>query len=363
VLDLPQLHQKPSASSLLTTLCRLAKKPSSWDVSNNDSTNAPLINEGGIPAYLTRIIMSPLDWLASEGEKEGIWEAASKRLAERSGRTAMPSVSRTFQIPTLSSFKGAPKIIDIKIHEPSLTGDNLGHKTWVASYLLAKRLPKLISSQSSQCSYAWTRSQPPTILPEEDRARQANDFRPTSSPPSDTRPRILELGAGTGLVGLTASALISANIHLTDLPAIVPNLQHNIQENASLSSQTQSSVTAFVLDWSSTHPTFSQEEDRYDFILAADSLYAPEHARWLARTMGTYLRHSTPSGRILVELPFREAEPPEHKQFRWAMSHRNDMEVVAEGEEIGFDDWGGGVAGERVEVRCWWSVWKRRRTD
>lgn len=247
--------------------------------------------------------------------------------------------------------KGAPGTIDIKIYEPSLTGDNLGHKTWVASYLLAKRLPDLLSSHFL-CDP--TRHQAHTTQTD-DRVWRIKDPLTIPSWSGETRPRILELGAGTGLVGLTASTLLSADVHLTDLPAIVPNLQHNIQSNSALAERSGSRVTASVLDWSWIPQTL-QEDDKYDIILAADSLYAPEHAKWLATTIGVYLQKKTGRGRILVELPFRSAQPPEHEEFRNEMSS-NDFQLVEEGEETGFDDWEN-TSSEKVEVICWWSVWQ-----
>lgn len=299
--------------------------------------------------------MSHLDWISSQDEREEIWEAASKRLAERSGRTAMPAVSRTFTIPTLTMIDGALKTIDITIYEPSLTGDNLGHKTWVASYLLAKRLPTLLAHHYTSDT---TRSLPAIAQKNDRQVQQAIDSPPISSPARTTRPRLLELGAGTGLVGLTASALLSADIHLTDLPAIVPNLQHNIQSNSALSHLSNSHMTSSVLDWSSTHPILT-EDGKYDIILAADSLYAPEHAKWLAATMAAFLQKGTTSGTIFVELPYRSAQPPEHERFREEMSSQ-EFQLVQEGYETGFDDWESKISSERVEVRCWWSVWKWR---
>ena len=94
VLDLPQIYTRPSASILLQTLARLAIKPPSWTVgTENDRGSedglAP-IDEHGIPKYLTSIISNKLQWIEDEDERERIWEAASARLSERSGRTGKP---------------------------------------------------------------------------------------------------------------------------------------------------------------------------------------------------------------------------------------------------------------------------------
>ena len=179
-----------------------------------------------------------------------------------------------------------------------------------------------------------------------------------------TRPgkplRLLELGAGTGLAGLAASSLFHVEACLTDLETIVPNLQHNIDANKSLIKRSGSTVTARDLDWSAIHTTIL-EKDRYDIILAADSLYTPEHATWLASTMKAYLGQHDRC-RVFVSLPFRETEPGQHGRFREEME-RMGFEVVDQGEERGFEDWEthGRTGGERVEVRCWWSMWRRRK--
>lgn len=49
--------------------------------------------------------------------------------------------------------------------------------------------------------------------------------------------RVLELGAGTGLVGLVASALGASEVILTDLPSALPLLQRNVARNEALCSK------------------------------------------------------------------------------------------------------------------------------
>ena len=61
--------------------------------------------------------------------------------------------------------------------------------------------------------------------------------------------------------------------------------------------------------------------------------------------------------RIVLELPLRGDEAPEHAELRERLQEAGFV-VVEEGMEVGveFDRVGGG--GGRVEVWCWWSVWR-----
>jgi predicted nicotinamide N-methyase len=61
--------------------------------------------------------------------------------------------------------------------------------------------------------------------------------------------RVLELGAGTGLLGLAAAALWRANVVMTDLPLFQDNLLHNIRNNCSLLGERGANVSCDVLDW------------------------------------------------------------------------------------------------------------------
>ena len=139
VLDLPQLYQRPSPETLLAVLDDLALEPPSWDAVPETSCKT-IVAEEGVPAYLTKIVASPLIWIKDDEAKEKIWETASQRLSERSGRTGRGDLTRTFNIPLGSADMGD---LAITLHEPALQADNLGLKTWASSYLLAKRLVSL----------------------------------------------------------------------------------------------------------------------------------------------------------------------------------------------------------------------------
>ncbi|KAF2002042.1 hypothetical protein P154DRAFT_562182 [Amniculicola lignicola CBS 123094] len=101
-----------------------------------------------------------------------------------------------------------------------------------------------------------------------------------------TNQSIIELGAGTGLVSLTLAKifpLLSQSAHhsiprvlATDYhPAVLENLQANITANFSSSSPLP--ITTMLLDWASP-PLLSSPAD---MLIAADVVYAPEHASLL----------------------------------------------------------------------------------
>ncbi|KAI4229450.1 MAG: hypothetical protein LQ349_006394 [Xanthoria aureola] len=312
VHDLPQLYTRPSSASLLSTLGRLKVKPAAW----GDIAAASQLDEANLPRYLTSIIASSLAWIEEESVREEIWEAASSRLSERSGRTAIPSMSRTFSIPTSTTSS-----VSITLREPSLTADNLGHKTWLASYLLAKRLPSLAP-----------------YLPAFERGGQ-----------------VIELGAGTGLVGVAIAAMFDVHVHLTDLPAIIPNLLANVTANSL--SITQGSTSVGELDWSSSPDCCSEQHEAYDVAVAADPLYSPQHPCWLVATIDRVLKRDL-AARVVIELPLREAYAPEIRELKSRMAESGLM-MLAQGTERGFEDWEENQRGmEKTEIECWWAVWR-----
>jgi len=177
---------------------------------------------------------------------------------------------------------------------------------------------------------------------------------PWISRPSITDPpRILELGSGTGLLGIAAAALYpDASVHLTDLDAIVSNLEANVKANKLLFSKGKSPSVS-VLDWS--EPSTADLDCRFDLILASDPLYSPLHPAWLVDTTLRYLdEHKT--SRVVIELPLREAYMPEVEEFKKRMVD-GGLVLHECGEELGTEDWGDDASHGREEVRCWWGVW------
>lgn len=215
-----------------------------------------------------------------------ILQQASLRISERCGRTAQPSMTRMFELEGLDTA--------IKLHEPALTSDNLGLKTWGSSLVLAQKILNIPAGK-----------------------------------------RVLELGSGTGLVGIAYALTHSLNneevIFLTDLPEIVPNLQHNVQLN------NLKNVIADVLDW--TDPSSFVEKygiELFDVIVIADPIYSPQHPIWVVDMISEFLSED---GKVYLQIPIRPKYEAE-RELLWNLLKENDLVVVAESLQKGNDDWG-----------------------
>jgi hypothetical protein len=93
ILPFPPLWQKPAYEHLLGYLEELEVKPLVWGV--NVSTPADIMgyeslrsqDRREISRFLSSVISSNLTWIEDEDQREEIWNTASRRLAERCGRT------------------------------------------------------------------------------------------------------------------------------------------------------------------------------------------------------------------------------------------------------------------------------------
>jgi len=101
-----------------------------------------------------------------------------------------------------------------------------------------------------------------------------------------SKTRVLELGAGTGAVGLVTAALGAGKVTLTDLPRIVPLLEEGIALNCNLTN-----INAKALTWGSDLTDFLDENDKiietgyYDLILVSDCIYYEASVEPLIKTL------------------------------------------------------------------------------
>jgi len=227
--------------------------------------------------------------------------------------------------------------ITIRILCPSLRAEGLSLETWASSQVLARQIQRQI-------------------------IRFPHDAVTLSS--HSTVP-VLELGAGTGLVGLSAACIWKKPVVLTDLTPIVPGLAANITVNEDLLQvQDAGLMRAGTLDWNSPsklHIEVSSgkklenhmvvpSSNKAHVILAADTVYSEEHPALMTKVVLEWLsKHE--DARFIITYAMRVAYLEEIREL-WRMLEEGGLESVEEGTERAsqdiFDD----------ECLCEWSVWR-----
>jgi len=169
------------------------------------------------------------------------------------------ALTRTFSFPCDSGY------IQVQLNDAPLSSTDhtsVGLQSWASSIVLAERLCGDLTTFFGHDAY-----------------------RPGL--------RILELGAGTGMLTIVASKLLpAATIVATDYhPDVLANLCSNIATNAPSGS---SLISLHTLDWSQP-PVSPPFNDSFDIILAADVIYHPMHAQWIKSCIKQYLARTTSS--------------------------------------------------------------------
>lgn len=349
-LDLPGLYQRPSAERLLEILHRFTRvsgptnfsKPTSLsEESDGDSSGGHISAAPGTGFFdwLTKVVASPLQWIDDDDTREQIWDLASTLMAERCGRTAAPTITRRIQIEGMrevlvktgqvAEADADADCIDIKLVEPSLTEDLLGLKTWGSSFVLASRLVR----EHLQLISHGTGSE------------QALRFE---NP-------VLELGTGTGLVGIVASRL-GYDVTATDLAEIMDNLRANVAQNT-LPPRHQAppsgggSIVAETLDWTDPDGAgFLARHGAHSFptLLVSDPIYSPQHPIWI-RDMVVLFLEKSPRAHLCLQLPLR----PKFEDIRetlYVLLREAGLARARYEEEDGYDDFG--------QSRFAWSLWR-----
>lgn len=203
--------------------------------------------------WLTGLIKRSDTWIhaldsAPEQEEHirlAVIEEASKLLARFSGDDEQQedALTRQFMFP----FGAGGKPITIELNDAPLAPTDhtsVGLQSWASAIIFAERF----------C---------------------ANPTRYMSIPQGAAPLRVLELGAGTGLLSIATARLldrmgVDATIVATDYhSAVLHNLLQNVKTN-------NVSVQIESLDWSRPPPL-----EPCDVILGADVVYHPEHAKWI----------------------------------------------------------------------------------
>ena len=100
---------------------------------------------------------------------------------------------------------------------------------------------------------------------------------------------VAELGAGTGLVGITAATL-GANVVISDLPIYVNAIQENIEYNRDIM---HGEASALSIDW--TEPVAEDLVGSADVVIVCDCVYYEASLQPLVRTIKDLLRNASNS--------------------------------------------------------------------
>ncbi|GAB7364495.1 hypothetical protein MBLNU230_g5305t1 [Neophaeotheca triangularis] len=232
-----------------------------------------------------------------------------------------------------------PRTHAIRIHETrGLTADNLPLSTWGSALVLANALPALPM---------------PT---------------PASSAP---QLKLLELGAGTGLAGLAATARWKARAVLTDLPAMEAGVEANVRANGAGLAGLGAEARSGGLDWREPgvlrleggrrrvvaevgggEAAGEGWEAGFDVVVAADCCYDEAQPGLVVGVVEAWLRRASGS-RVVFCYPLRVAYL-DHIRDLWARMEglglrcRGDGRVEKEEYEgLGLDE----------EAPIEWCVW------
>lgn len=99
---------------------------------------------------------------------------------------------------------------------------------------------------------------------------------------------ILELGSGTGIVGIAAAAILGAKVTVTDLPHVLPNIQFNVDANSKVLEQQCGFVDVAALSWGENQHMEAVGRD-YDLILGSDVVYHDHLYDPLIKTLRFFL--------------------------------------------------------------------------
>ncbi|KAK7914729.1 hypothetical protein PG985_012432 [Apiospora marii] len=333
--DYPQVWQRPAFEDLLACLQKLRVDPPVWNPSSSrkiilrDHENSAAFRRE-VAAYLGTIISSSLKWIDDDDQKEILWEEASRRLSERCGRAGMGEITRRWPFED-----AAYPPFELTIREPPITGDALGLKTWGSSYVLAQQLSRIAAGPLSH------------LLPET---------------ATDDSVNVLELGSGTGLLGLAAAAIWQTGVALSDLPNIVPNLAFNVGANRALIEARGGRVEADALTWGGSGEDDGQlfaKKNQFKIVLVADPLYDDDHPVLLSSVIQDHLARDS-DARAVVMVPLRDAVTKKLLSTLRVLLSQGDNPVVCLEEDLlpCQDDWDENE--ESTQLECWWGIFQRQ---
>ncbi|KAL1730936.1 putative methyltransferase-domain-containing protein [Schizophyllum commune] len=184
--------------------------------------------------------------------------------------------------------------------------------------------------------------------------------------------RVLELGAGTGLVGIAAGKVVrglgikDARVVATDFyDSVLQNLASNIRSNFPASSDSGMTIECHRLDWEAfpreSAPSAPLDEP-FDVVLGADIVYEAEHATWIKNCLERLLRKPSedmmPPPIFHLVIPLRPTFDNESSTIESVFATAAQAGfLVIKSKELIMCDAGSGVKGEIVRYAYYRIGW------
>lgn len=214
-------------------------------------------------------------------------------------------------------------LVTVVLSEPP-TGPILGLSTWSSSLVIANILHKIRIDRGAE-------SRPESVC--------NGDTHPTQ------RRRILEIGAGTGLAGLSAGLVWNENIVLTDIADVVDNLSKSIALNADALQDADVSACAGTLNWNepdklTLHGSELKTPDdfgKFDVMLAADTVYDEDHPEMITNVIKIWLSRRR-DAKFILGYPLRIMHLEWIRDI-WRRLETMGMHVLQEGNVNIGEEW------------------------
>ncbi|CCU98151.1 unnamed protein product [Malassezia sympodialis ATCC 42132] len=330
---LPRLRAEPKLPYIVDALRKLravyAPPPASVapavdeDLQNRlDAARAEPTERAYVLNWLGRLVESELAWIDDTPERRAAVEDAAQILAGCTSALEAGDLLRDFCFPTPDAdvpppFEGTPVLqVHMRVRDASLPPSDQHSRQGAAEAAAAVGVQTYASS----------------IIMSDLFVRRPGAWHTALEPGAPRRAhfRAMELGAGTGIVGMVVARALSegvlpvdhATVGLTDYHAdVLANLQYNVKHYLGLASG-RVTIECEPLDWRAMYDLVCPERasgaavpcrlppaHSYDLLLAADPVYDPMHATWLMGAISYLLVQPDvdPEARAHILLPVRTA--------------------------------------------------------
>ncbi|GAA5899681.1 uncharacterized protein JCM6883_005953 [Sporobolomyces salmoneus] len=254
--------------------------------------------------WLEMVVQLGLKQLSKGTEDLERWEAVIDEASGMISRLEDDNEDTDYILPSPSTSSSSSATLTsnlVRIHNHTLVSSTTGHRTWGSAPILARRL---------------------ALSPER--------YFPLSS--SSSPLRVLELGAGTGLVGLAALSTLSrlglsnavvtlsdggeSNVDEISTSGVLDNLRRNVKNHVNQLGTSAVHAQVETLSWDDYNPQLDlggkqendsrrivPEEKRYDVILGADLVYESKQAESLWNAVAAHLRFPSKSSSTSTQSP------------------------------------------------------------